>query len=459
MPGKKIIKDVLFEDIHVSGKAVCRHKGLSIFIPFAIPGEKADIIIDSYKPFAKGHVVRLTESSPNRTEPFCQYYTLCGGCNWQHIEYRHQLKLKRQILEKALNRNTLVYPGIPDVIASQAQREYRFKMEYSFSDSRWFYDDEGKIEDPSKRCALGFHLADKPDRVVDIEKCEMQPSRISEIIRGIKKIALEQNLSFYNYRYRTGSLKSLTVRITSKNEIMLSFIFNEDDVTKQNCFLKKVREGFREINSINYSVTENNSPHEFICFDNSPTHVTEYAIGIHFHTGSASFYQPNAAQAEKIFSKIADIAGLKGGENIYDLYCGVGTISLHLARNARHVTGIEGSAEAVEYAKQNALLNKNANTTFIHGDVLETFNNDFIIKHGKPDIVVLDPPRAGTLIEIKKMILNTEPEKIIYLSCDPLSLANDLKMLCGKYHITFIQPYDMLPHTHQMETLVMLEKS
>lgn len=458
----KKISETFIEDVHSSGKTICRYKGLNIFIPFAIPGERADIVIDSYKPFAKGRIINITEPSVSRAIPFCPYFNICGGCNWQHIKYEYQLQLKKKILINALKKYDIPLPEVPDVIASPAIKEYRFKMEHSFSSSRWFYENEGEINDPDKRCALGFHLTDKPDRVVDVEKCEMQKPFISEIVREIKEIALKQNLLFYNYRDKSGFLKSLITRVSSNDEIMISLIFAYEDKEKQNHLLKEIQKRHDKISSLNFAVLEEPSQtiptNNFISLNNSSLYISEKVNRLSFRIGPSTFYQPNAAQAEKIYSKICEISALKGDENIYDLYCGAGTISLHLARYAKHVTGIEGSCEATDLAKQNSITNKIPNAAFINGDVLQTFNSDFIRTHGKPDIIVLDPPRSGTLIEIKKTILNAEPEKIVYLSCNPLSLAHDLKMLCEKYKISYVQPYDMMPHTHQLETLVVLEK-
>jgi 23S rRNA (uracil1939-C5)-methyltransferase len=437
---------VKLEGIHSSGRCIASLYGKNCFLDFGIPGEEVTFILERRRQsFRLGHVVEIVSPSPHRTQPFCVHYYECGGCPWQHITYPHQLKLKHTLLYQALKKYEITTPEIPAVLPSPAEILYRHRVEYSFANT-------GR---------LGFHKNGQPGQVIDIEACYLQQEPSRSVCTYIKEYALSNGMEFYNHQSGTGFLRSLSIR-NNGNNLMVVVGFAEDRPWQREQLLSSILQQFSNITSLNWTIhslpKQSQLQGTMHSFGNTQPYIYEKSGDLHYRIHASSFYQPNASQAGLIYDAIRDQAALRGHELVYDLYTGVGTIALRLAPHAAYVLGIEGTPAAIEDAKFNAESNNIPNAEFMVGDILETFNTDFIARYGKPDVIVLDPPRSGTLIEIKKTINASGAGKVIYLSCNPVSLAFDLKQLTEKYRVVYIQPFDMLPHTHHLETLVVLEK-
>lgn len=448
MQQQKIIKGPsTVAGIHSSGKGIVCHEDKNVFIEGIIPGEEILFVSGRRNMgFRTGAVEEILNPSPNRVSPFCKHHNDCSGCNWQHISYEHQLHLKHSILINALEKYGIKTPPVPSVVPSPTLQFYRHRVEYSFSD----------------KPALGFHKTGDPDQIYDIRECFLQQEPSRSICTWILDFAIRKNIPLYNTETKTGVLRSLSIRTgTTENMVVIGFASDEPDIRERIC--TELLRNFPNVNSICWTIHESprHSQQQGVmhAFSNTAPYVHEKVSEITFRVHASSFFQPNVAQAGSILNTITEWAQLKGDEKIFDLYTGVGTIALFLAKQgAASVLGIEGNAQAIEDATFNAKMNQIENARFMTGDILETFNSAFLEKQGHPDIIVLDPPRSGTLIEIKKTINASRAKKVIYLSCNPVSLAFDLKQLTEIYHVKRIQPFDMLPHTHHLETLVLLER-
>lgn len=463
MPRNRTYTNIELTGMHSGGRCFGFAGGKRIYADYGIPGEKVDVSgVQRQGDFLKGTVSEVIHPDANRVKPFCKHFGICGGCSWQHIGYEGQLEWKRQLVINALNKYQIQSPEIPPVIASPKQQYYRHRLEYTFSNRRWYYEGEGRIEDPLKRLALGFHPADNPQKVIGIDECHLQGEPGRQIYTAVKEFTLRNGYTYYDPKEKSGLMRSLAVRITTTGEVMVTVIFGEDNPGMSNRLLDHLLQEVPSVTSVYYgtssSIEESYNDIELFHREGTKTTISEKVNGLAFTISPRSFYQPNPEQAGKIFETIGRLADLQGDEQVVDLYCGIGTIALTLAAKCRKVTGIEGSPDACNDAVQNARLNGITNAEFICGDCLETFNDSFLENYGNPDVITLDPPRSGTLIEIKKAILKAQPRKIIYLSCNPLSLAFDLKMLTQGYNITYIKPFDQFPHTYHVETLVVLEK-
>jgi 23S rRNA (uracil1939-C5)-methyltransferase len=445
--------------IHSSGRSMGVAGNKNVYLDWGIPGETVTYTLERRKQgFHSGKTENILDASPYRTIPFCGHYASCGGCSWQHIAYPHQLELKLQILKNALDKYGINYPSLPPVIGSPKTLYYRHRMEYSFASAAFRENSENGPRKPG----LGFHPAGEPGKVNAIRTCYLQSDPCRDICNFIEKTALDKGMEFYDQETRSGFLRSLSLRVNSAGEVLMVLGMGHDNPNQRDALLNMVRQAFPQIVSLNYTI-HISSEHsqlqgEIIPFGGTTSYLWETVGGIKFRIHASSFFQPNVNQAENIFTMARDWANLKGNEKIYDLYTGVGTLALFLSGRAGHVTGIEGSSLAIEDATENAIVNDIQNAGFICGDILETFKPPFLSLYGKPDLIVLDPPRSGTLIEIKKTINASGAKNIIYLSCNPVSLAFDLRQLCEVYRICLIQPFDMLPQTHHLETLVLLEK-
>jgi 23S rRNA (uracil1939-C5)-methyltransferase len=445
----KTFSNVSITGMHSAGRAIGTIGNKKIFVDYAVPGDVADLkAAKRQKGFVVATIDKLVIPSPHRANPFCKHFGTCGGCNWMHIEYKEQLNLKRQILLDALKKYEINIPGIPEIHASPQLKYFRNRTEFAFS---------------AGNNALGFHPAGKTDEVFDVEECFIQPEPCMKIKSLVKKSALEKNIPFYHIKEKTGILRKLIIRTSTTGDVMviLGIIGKISEAVKD--LLQEVSATIPEISSIFYIEMENGDQNSSVLpvqlFSGSKTFYEEKAAEIKFHISPQTFYQPNPLQAVRFFEKIKEFSDLKGSERIFDLYCGAGTISLFIADKAGKIIGIEGSSDAVSDAKQNALLNGIDNIDFIQGDILKTFTSDFLKLYEKPNVIILDPPRSGTLIEIKKTMMAAEPEKIIYVSCNPVSLAWDLKQLSEKYRITALELFDQHPQTHHVETVVLLEKN
>jgi 23S rRNA (uracil1939-C5)-methyltransferase len=448
--------------IHSSGRCFGKNGNKNVYVDFGIPGETVTFSMGRRNQgFYSGQVIKPISPSPYRIVPFCGHYPLCGGCSWQHINYAHQLLLKRQILCNALEKYDIATPEVPQVIPSPQTLYFRHRMEYTFAASS--YEEQTSDQSIPSKPALGFHLSGEPGKVIDIKECYLQADPSRTLCDTIKSFAMDHSMDFYDHENKTGFLRSLSIRVNNSGEVMVLVGFYDDRPELRNELLNFLMLSFPQIVSLCWTIhlshTHSQLQGEIIPFGDTKPFIHETLAGYRFRIQAGSFFQPNVLQAEQILLTAKDWTELSGNEKVYDLYTGVGTIALFLASMATHITGIEGSSGAIEDAQENTSLNGIRNVEFLTGDILETFKSGFLAEHGKPDLVVLDPPRSGTLIEIKKTINTSGANKVLYLSCNPVSLAFDLKQLTEVYKVTRIQSFDMLPHTHHLETLVMLEKN
>lgn len=451
---QKLVRDpIRLEDVHSSGRTAATIGGKHVYLRGGIPGETVTYTLERRKKgFRSGTVETVVHPSSHRVAPFCRHVDTCGGCPWQHISEAHQLILKHRILEKALEKYAIDTPPVPPVVPAPETTLYRHRMEYAFA--------AAAADGEFSRCGLGFHRSEVPDQVTAIHECHMQAQPSRAICDFLMGLAESENISLYDHRLKTGWLRSLSIRVNLSGEALVVVGFNDDRPQERDKLLSILHTAFPQIvslcHTLHLSPSHSQLQGEIIAFAGTPW-LEETLAGYRFRIHASSFFQPNVSQATRIFNTAREWAALEGHETVYDLYTGVGTLALFLSPDASAVIGIEGSARAIEDATHNAFINGIANTRFLTGDILETFTPSFVASRDKPGLIVLDPPRSGTLIEIKRTINQSGAEKVIYLSCNPVSLAFDLKQLTEVYRITRIQPFDMLPHTQHLETLVLLE--
>lgn len=457
-----LLNGVEILDVAAEGNSIARVDDMVVFIPFGAPGDIADVKIDRKKKnYAEGHIEKLTTPSAVRVEPCCEHFTVCGGCRWQHLPYDFQLKCKRQQVVDALERIAKIpYPEVKPTLGSENIWEYRNKMEYTFSNKKWLTFDQLRSgeEFPERRCA-GFHIPGAFDKVLDINSCHLQDHLGDRLRLFIKQFGMEHDYAFYDLRGQTGLLRTLMIRISSTGEVMAVMVFGEDDRERINTLLNAVAEEFPEITSllyvVNTKVNDTIADQEIILFKGREF-IEEEMEGLKFRVGPKSFYQTNSRQAHRLYSVAREFARLTGDELVYDLYTGTGTIACFIAPKARHVVGIEYVPEAIEDAKINAAVNGLDNTEFYAGDMKNVLTADFIEAHGRPDVMIVDPPRAGMHEDVVKVILEASPRRIVYVSCNPATQARDLALLHEKYDIEAVQPVDMFPHTQHVENVVAL---
>ena len=467
-----VLEGVRIEAIAAEGKALAHIDNAVIFVPYAVPGDIVDIFVTKKrKNYMEGLVERIVKPSERRLEPFCEHFGLCGGCKWQILPYKMQLEAKQQQVEDQLVRiGHLDIPSISPILASDNTTYYRNKLEFTFSDKRWLMDDEKPAEGENiPSCpGLGFHVGRFFDKVLDIHQCWLQSPISNEIRNFIREYALDKGLSFYNIRSQEGWLRNLIVRNNRSGDVMLILVVKEDDKARLNPLLDTLLTRFPSIKSLYYVINgkANDSISDLPC----QLYAGEDAIyegmeNLRFKIGPKSFYQTNTDQAYKLYSVAREFAALTGSETVYDLYTGTGTIAQFVSGEAAKVIGIEYVPEAIEDAKNNAQANHITNCEFFAGDMKDVLTADFIARHGQPDVIILDPPRAGIHPDVAKVILKAAPARMVYVSCNPASQARDLALFCHsedetapKYRITAVQPVDMFPHTHHVENVVALEK-
>jgi 23S rRNA (uracil1939-C5)-methyltransferase len=428
-----------------------------------VPGDVADIQIkNKHKNYMTGYPVRIHRLSQKRTAPFCEYFGICGGCSWQQLPYEEQLRYKQQQVADNLERIGRTGPlEISEIIPSVKLTGYRNKLEFAFSESRWFMKNEIHTSDkkPSRK-ALGFHIPEMYNRVLDIKNCYLQEEQSNKIRNIIRDYALEKNLDFFNHKKKIGFLRNLTIRNTSAGEWMVILSVRHEDKKAIDGLLGHVSGQFPEITSLMYVINEkgNDTISDLtVHLYKGRDYINEIIDGLKFKIGPKSFFQPNIKLAGTLYKTVADMASLKGNETVYDLYTGIGAIAICLAGKCMKVIGIENINEAVVNAKENAKINNIKNTEFIAGDVKDVLNGQFIDEKGKPDIVVVDPPRSGLHKTVVNSLISLQPAKIIYVSCNTATQARDINLLSGKYKIKKIQPVDMFPHTHHIENIILLE--
>ncbi|MEZ4918907.1 MAG: 23S rRNA (uracil(1939)-C(5))-methyltransferase RlmD [Saprospiraceae bacterium] len=455
------------------GKGVGRTaEGLPVFVAGAVPGDVVDVFVQKKrKGFAEGNVERLVTPSPHRVEPFCSHFGVCGGCKWQNLGYETQLEHKNQMVLDAFQRIAKVEVGefLP-ILGAPETTYYRNKLEFAFSNKRWLLAEEISLNPDGTKPAdtfdgvppgLGFHRAGAFDKVVDIDHCWLQAEPSNAIRNAAREIALEQNLDFYDIRENTGFLRNLMVRLCSNGQLMLLVSFARPDQEAIEAFLSALHNRFEDqISTIVYCINEklNDSvfDQEMITWCGAG-YVIENLGERQFKIGPKSFFQTNSRQGKSLYDVVVDFAQLQGTENVYDLYTGTGSIALYVAPFCRQVVGIEEIPEAIEDARENQLLNQIENATFYAGDVKNVLSPEFTKKHGKPDLVITDPPRAGMHEKAIRFLLDLEAPRMVYVSCNPATQARDLNLLDEKYRVLKVRPVDMFPHTHHIENVALLE--
>lgn len=458
-----VIESLEILSVGAEGKAVARHDDLVVFVPYAAPGDVADVKIDRKKhSYAEGHIERMVKPSPLRVEPFCEHFGVCGGCRWQHLPYQEQLKAKQQQVEDALHRIAKVeMPEITPILGSEQTVAYRNKIEYTFSNKKWLtWEQMRSGEEFADRDAAGFHIPGAFDKVLDINRCHLQDDLGNRLRLHVKQYAREHGLSFFDLRAQTGLLRTMMIRIVSTGEVMVVLSFGEDNPGQIKGVLDDLRTSFPEITSLMYVV--NTKANDTIAdldiqLHSGRAYIEEEMEGLRFRIGPKSFYQTNSHQAYNLYKVAREYAGLTGEELVYDLYTGTGTIANFVAPQARKVIGIEYVEDAIRDAKLNAEVNRLANTDFYAGDMKDVLTDEFVAAHGHPDVMIVDPPRAGMHADVVKVILNAEPSRIVYVSCNPATQARDIALLDAKYRVTAIRPVDMFPHTHHVENVVRLD--
>ncbi len=460
-----VLENVEIEAVAAEGKALAHlEDGRIVFVEFAVPGDIVDIrVTKKKKNYMEGTIVKLVKPSDRRLEAFCEHFGVCGGCKWQSLPYDMQLEAKTKQVNDQLSRiGHLSFSEVRPALASDNTKYYRNKLEYSFSTKRWILrdEDEQNIPDNEKQ-GLGFHVGRFFDKVLDIKKCYLQKEPSNAIRLFIKNYALEHNLDFFDIRENKGYLRNLFIRSNEAGDFMIILCFFYDDKDSRNPLLDSLLEAFPQITSlyyvINTKLNDSISDQECILYKGDEV-LLESMENLSFRIGPKSFYQTNSQQAYKLYSVTRDFAELRGDEVVYDLYTGTGTIAQFVASKAKKVIGIEYVPEAIEDAKVNAKNNNIDNCSFFAGDMKDILTDDFVKEQGKPDLIILDPPRAGIHPDVANVILNAEAEKIVYVSCNPASQARDLAIICRDYKIDKIQPVDMFPHTHHVENVVRLTR-
>ncbi|MDN3551407.1 23S rRNA (uracil(1939)-C(5))-methyltransferase RlmD [Mucilaginibacter aquaedulcis] len=458
---QKFFEDVRIIDIAEEGKGVGKTDDFVLFVDKAIPGDVADVqVYKSKKNFGEGKIVTLKQPSEYRVEPFCEHFGTCGGCKWQHMDYTGQLKFKQKSVADALGRIAKIdVEDMMDIVPSPADRYYRNKLEYTFSDKRWLYDGENKEDETLNMNALGFHIPGRFDKILDVKHCYLQAEPSNTLRNSIRDFVIAQGYTFYNLRNHEGSLRNLIVRTSSTGEIMVIVVFayvSEEEVNKLMNFIDA---GFPEITSLLYIINQKKNDTIFdqdVVAFKGPEYIHEEMNGIKFRIGPKSFYQTNSIQALRLYEITRDFAGFKGDELVYDLYTGAGTIANFIAGHVREVVGVEYVPTAIEDAKVNSAINNITNTKFYAGDMKDVLVADFVAEHGKPDVIITDPPRAGMHPDVVNRLMEIEAEKIVYVSCNAATQARDLLVLKEKYDTVKIQPVDMFPHTQHVENVVLL---
>jgi len=458
------LEDITIEAIAAEGKAIAHIEDKVLFVGNTVPGDIVDIqITRKKKTFLEGRVINYKKLSKDRTEPACIHFGTCGGCKWQMLPYEKQLEAKQQQVEDALNRIAKIeLPEISPILGSENIYNYRNKLEFTFSNRRWFTPEEIgdgiEIKNPN---ALGFHIPKLFDKILDIEECHLQASPSNELRNWVREYALENNLSFYNIRNHEGFLRNLIIRNSVNGEIMVILSVAENLPDELDGLLKNLLKEFPQISSLMYVINEKKNDTindlEIKCFAGKD-HMIEQMEDLKFKVGPKSFYQTNSLQALELYRKTREFAQLSGKEIVYDLYTGTGTIANFVAHQAKKVIGIEYVPEAIEDAKVNSELNAIDNTSFYAGDMKDILNEEFIAENGAPDVVILDPPRAGIHAKVIEVLLAAKPKRIVYVSCNPATQARDLALMDSEYKVTAVQPVDMFPHTHHVENIVILDK-
>ncbi len=459
-----LLENVLITDVAAEGKAIAKVNEKVVFVPYVAPGDIVDIQLTRKKNnYAEGKAIRFHSYSDKRAEPFCEHFGVCGGCKWQHLPYEEQLKYKhKQVIDNITRIGKVEIKEIFPILGSERTVFYRNKLEYTFSNKKWLTEEEIRSGATFEQMyGLGFHIPGAFDKVLDINKCWLQDDISNRIRLAIKDYCFSHDgYSFFNLRHQEGLMRTLMIRTTSTGDLMVVVVFYYEDKDRREALLSYLVEQFPEITCLQYVINEKCNDtitdQEVITFHGND-HIIEQMEGLSFKIGPKSFYQTNSEQAYNLYKVARDFAGLTGNELVYDLYTGTGTIANFVSRQAAKVIGIEYVPEAIEDAKVNSTLNNIENTLFFAGDMKDILNTDFINEHGRPDVIITDPPRAGMHEDVINTILFAHPARIVYVSCNPATQARDLQLLDEAYKVMKVQPVDMFPHTHHVENVVLLE--
>jgi 23S rRNA (uracil1939-C5)-methyltransferase len=467
----RIYENVEITDAGSEGKAIARIGNLVVFVPFVVPGDVADIqIIKKKKSYLEGRAIRFHKYAENRAEPFCSHFGTCGGCRWQNMRYEDQLYYKqKQVTDNLIRIAKIENPKILPILPSENTIYYRNKLEYTFSNRRWLTGDDLNIESSQRdQNALGFHIPLLFDKILNIDHCYLQQDPSNAIRLEAKRYAVENHLSFYDARTWQGFLRNLIIRNSSSGDLMVIFIFRNDEQKVIQALLDHFKRKFPEITSLFYVINPKKndviSDLQAHLYHGEP-YITEKmnafnsAKELKFRIGPVSFFQTNSAQAKHLYRIAAEFAGFNGTETVYDLYTGTGTIANYIAGSVGKVIGIESVADAVKDAEENSRLNGITNTAFFAGEAEKILTDEFVERRGKPDVIITDPPRSGMHGKVVNAMLKIAPEKIIYISCNPATQARDICLMKEQYYLAKCQPVDMFPHTQHLENVALLVRS
>jgi len=458
-----LYEKVTIIDVAAEGKAIAKIDDMVVFVQHVIPGDIVDLqITKKRKKHMEANVVKFHEYSPIRIKPFCDHFGVCGGCKWQPLPYAEQLKYKQKQVKDTLTRvGHIELPELMPILGSEKTEYYRNKLEFTFSNKRWLTKDEINDDTIQQTSALGFHVPRMFDKIVDINKCYLQDDPSNPVRNFIREYAFANDLPFFDIKSHEGFLRTMIVRTSTTGDIMLIVVFYHEDIEKREALLAAIADKFPEITSLMYVINGKKNDtiqdQDIIVYKGND-HIFEEMEGLRFKIGPKSFYQTNSDQAYNLYKITRDFAEIKESDTVYDLYTGTGTIANFVARGCKKVVGIEYVPEAIEDAKVNSEINNINNTIFFAGDMKKVLNEEFIANHGRADVIICDPPRAGMDEDVVNTIMAAAPERIVYVSCNPATQARDLQLMDKMYEVTKCQAVDMFPHTHHVENVVQLTK-
>ncbi len=458
----EILENVLVEDYAAEGKSLARVDGKVIFIESVVPGDVVDVqLFKNKKDWAEGFPLRFISYSKDRVNPFCAHFGVCGGCQWQMLPYEKQLTYKQKQVEEALRRiGKVQIPEMLPIIGAEQTRQYRNKMEYTFANKKYLPIEELKAGESNIKDVAGFHAKGVFDKVVEIHVCYLQDEPTNQMRNALRDFSVDNKFSFYDIRTHEGWLRNMQVRLATTGELMVNVVLGYEDKPNRKLMLDYLLQQFPQITTLLYTI---NTKWNDSMYDLKPEvyfgkgYIIEKLEDFEFKISPKSFFQTNSRQGEKLYQVTREFAELKGTETVYDLYCGTGSIGIFVSKQAGKIIGVETVSEAVADAKENAALNKIADADFFAGDVIDVCNDAFFDTHGRPDVIITDPPRAGMHEKLVKKLLDMEAPLIVYVSCNPATQARDLALLDEKYTVEKIQPVDMFPHTHHIENVVQLK--
>ncbi|GAC1379005.1 MAG: 23S rRNA (uracil(1939)-C(5))-methyltransferase RlmD [Ginsengibacter sp.] len=460
---KQVLKSLSITDYAAEGKALGRLDGKVIFVEGAVPGDTADVLITrNKKDWAEGKALTITQFSKDRVKPFCKHFGLCGGCKWQMLPYDLQLKYKQQEAEQNLRRiGKMALPALMPILGADKTENYRNKLEFTFSDKRYLLPQE--VEQLPKNYvtegALGYHVPRIFDKIIDIEECFLMDDINNSIRNNIRAFALENKFTYYNIKEHAGWLRNIIIRNTTKGQLMLNLILGYEDMPATNLLMDFILKSFPQVTTLIYTINKkwNDTIYDLepvIYF--GPGFITEKLGNYNFKISPKSFFQTNSRQAESLYTVTKNFARLTGNEIVYDLYCGTGSIGIFCSDGCKKLIGVDVVEDAIKDAKQNAVINNISHASFYSGDVIEICNNEFFEKNGRPDVIIIDPPRAGMHEKLINKLIEIKAARIVYVSCNVATQARDLSLLADYYDVEKIQPVDMFPHTHHIECVASL---